>query len=246
MNYMFTIPLRVTFFSDSPPYYELAFVHEPRINNALAQLILGVTSDVGVILMNLHSIYYMQVRRQQLCFSLACRQQSERNRHEMKLLGVSLLIFINRISIDIIQLLFYLHNPDVVRYLFDIQRYFMDLGCLSPPFYMLLMSREIRQRVLKWIPGHKEKTQTTKLNKAPVTAVFAVVKRTEINLNTPRTQQQTLSTSPTPEVSTRTHPTHDQLLTPTAEFKINIFKFKPQTEQSPVIIKKVQFKDTSC
>lgn len=134
---MFTIPLRVTFFPDLPPYYELAFVHEPEISNALAQLILGVVSNVAVILMNLHSIYFMKLRRQ--TFSFASRQQTERNKHEIKLLGVSLLIFVNRISIDIIQLLFYLHNPEVVRYLFDIQRYFMDLSCLSPPWYMLLM-----------------------------------------------------------------------------------------------------------
>lgn len=32
MNYMFTIPLRVTFFDDKPQYYELAFVHEPNVS----------------------------------------------------------------------------------------------------------------------------------------------------------------------------------------------------------------------
>lgn len=32
MNYMFTIPLRVSFYPENPPYWEIAFVSEPAVS----------------------------------------------------------------------------------------------------------------------------------------------------------------------------------------------------------------------
>lgn len=36
-------------------------------------------------------------------------------------------------------------------YLFDVQRYFLDLNCLSPPWVLLFMNKSMRVRLLSAI-----------------------------------------------------------------------------------------------